>query len=129
MHEKSRIYRVLSHCAELGVIMSNSTDWKRNIEALGSFLGPSGPTSAGASLVTDTGSKMLQALESAGATEVPLDAICERIGVTIREAANAAESLESARLILVERNAVIPVIRLTEAGRQIAVAAATAPPQ
>lgn len=111
------------------MISTSTPAWKRNLEALGSFLGPTGPTapsSAGAGPVTDTGSRLLQALASEGESGAPLDAIAERIGAKFRESADAAQALEAARLILIERTGVVPVLRLTQAGWQIANAAAPA---
>ena len=106
--------------------MSSTPDWKRNLDALGAFLGPTGPTAknaGGAPSVTDVGSKLLQALAFAGESGAPLDALAERIGASFRVCAEAAQSLEMARLISIDRSDVIAVVRLTEVGRQIAAAA------
>ena len=106
--------------------MSSTPDWKRNLDALDAFLGPTGPTAkyaGGAPSVTDLGSKLLQSLAFAGEAGSPLDTLAERFGVSFRECANAAHTLEAARLISIDRGGVVPTVKWTAAGRQVASAA------
>ncbi len=103
--------------------MNTNPEWKRNLDALSSFLGPTGPTGASSSAQipeVTLGSELLRALAAQDDGGSSLDLLAEKIGGKYAQAAGAAKSLEAARLITVDWSAVVPVARLTAAGRQIA---------
>lgn len=109
--------------------MNSKPEWKRNLDALSAFLGPTGPaggSAAAAGSADDISSGLLQALaKTGGDSGTALDHLAESIGANYRVSAVAAKSLEEARLIEVDWSGVVPVVTLTAAGRQIAVTAAT----
>ena len=106
-------------------------NWKRNLDALGSFLGPTGPTrqtGTGGVPGSDPGIRLLRELALVNGYAADLDALAERVGAKFRDCAEAAHTLEAARLVLIDRSGVVPNIRLTEAGRQIALASQSPAP-
>lgn len=110
--------------------MNVGPDWKRNLDALGSFLGPTGPVSSRSEPAhmpeVQYGSELLRELVAYGESGAPLDTLAERVGAKYGAAAMAAKTLEGARLIAVDWSAVVPLARLTPTGWQIA-RLATAP--
>ena len=106
--------------------MSVKPDWKRNLDAVGAFLGSSAPAKAAApdnvpgAQVSEAGGNLLKLLASVGSEGAALDEIAERIKMNYRDMAAAAKPLEDARLIVVSREGLVPMVRLTDAGHQIA---------